>query len=310
MSSTPVISDISVLWISKAEYVPGMKIIPHTHDYFHFSLTTHGSRLLKDGTVIRGAVMSCAAPDQLHAGVQYLDNNLTYNVMFTVRDKDLYKAIETFPFHKLIVTQEEIARLESIFTQISTLRPDPAFVNAAISYYIRLLLAENAALTSELDSVDLAARCKKYIQEHYMEPFKLEDLAEYVGKNPSYTSAVFSSTCGITIIEYLNTVRIKKACNMIAYSDTPLSEIEQACGFNNRRNFCRVFREYVGTTPSRYRSSPAKKDLRADVSPDTLIASKYESGDSYTYIVNAQKEIVWDNAYDYMMQQPGASEDF
>lgn len=141
-----------------------------------------------------------------------------------------------------------------------------------------------------------------------MEQVRLEDIAESIGKNPSYTSSLFSNTCGVTLIEYLNSVRVKKACSLIAYTETPMEDIEKSCGFNNHRNFCRVFKAYVGTLPRRYRTSHMKRLLYpGDLTDEALGNFKFEPGDTFTYIVNAQKEITWDNAYDFLQQYPGAS---
>lgn len=308
MSDSSVQSDINVLWMSRTRLIDGMSIVPHTHDFFHFSYSIRGTSHHVDGRVCSVPVMSCSAPGELHAGGSYSDDFASYNLMFTIRDKDLSRTVETFPFQRIREPERYAPVLDSLFEQVRRLHPSPAFINAAVSYFLRLVLLENKDLVLEDGNLGLAERCKKYIEEHYMEQVRLEDIAGSIGKNPSYTSSLFSSTCGITLIEYLNSVRVKKACSLIAYTETPLEDIEKSCGFNNHRNFCRVFKDYVGTLPRRYRTSHMKRLLSAgELSDEDLSSFKFGRDDTFTYIVNAQKEITWDNAYDFLQQYPGAS---
>ena len=53
--------------------------------------------------------------------------------------------------------------------------------------------------------------------------------------------------------DYLNSVRIAKAREMLDNTGMSVNEICQATGFNSVQNFIRVFKKYVGMTPGQYR---------------------------------------------------------
>jgi AraC-like DNA-binding protein len=53
--------------------------------------------------------------------------------------------------------------------------------------------------------------------------------------------------------EYVNEVRIGRACRMLSEDAGNITDIALDCGYRNLANFNRRFREVVGTTPSAYR---------------------------------------------------------
>ncbi len=295
-------SDVQVLWVSKVELMPGIRLTLHSHDYFHFACTLKGNAVAKDNTILTPGTITCAAPGRVHGGSGYPEGNQNINFMFLVPDKALYKAVEQFPFRKVPPERAHIPLLCDIVAQVEALHPDPDFVNSAFGYYLRLLFHDNRDLMEKTPNLELAERCMAYIEEHYAEPILLEDIARAIGKSRNYTSALFSEAYGITLVDYINKVRIQHACQLIAYTDAPLEEVLIQCGFRNARSFHRVFKQYIGTTPARYRIS-SKNYLLYDGNPKDLKA--YTPKESFfTYAVNAQRKVDWHNEYDYMKQFP------
>ena len=54
--------------------------------------------------------------------------------------------------------------------------------------------------------------------------------------------------------EYVNEVRIGRACRMLAEDAANITDIAMDCGYRNLANFNRRFRQVTGMTPSHYRS--------------------------------------------------------
>ena len=63
----------------------------------------------------------------------------------------------------------------------------------------------------------------------------------------------FGAATDATISEYANFLRIRKAYDLIRYTDQKLSEIAASCAFSSIHYFSRVFRRYVGMSPSQVR---------------------------------------------------------
>lgn len=294
---------LRVLWIARSILVPQMFNIVHTHDYFHFNFLLSGQLPLTSGTPSYQAPITCFAPGVPHSGFHVEEPVDSINVMFHVPDKELYTAIASFPFHLLKPENAYIPLLMSIVEQAHSLSPDESILNAGFSYYLHLVMLANQSLRLPAPSHSIINRCMSYIDQHFSEHITLDNIAAHVGRNRSYVSTLFSNNLGFTLVEYLNRVRIKHACNLISYTDTPLPMISEACGFTNQRNFGRVFKSLVGTTPHKYRTSHSKSDLRFDGDINDLKRYVAETP-FFTYVAFAQKRIDWKTAYDFIMQSP------
>jgi len=292
--------DISVLYLSKVTWMPGMRNVRHTHDYWHFSMGVTGENINADGTLCKHGC-TCCAPGVPHAGTWGRTECDSFNIMFFVHDKKLYKQLEAFPFEQLRLENLFVPVLENILEQCRTLTPTQEFVNSAFSYYLHLVMESNQMNGRvEPQPETLTDRCLAYIEANYMKQLKLEDVADHIGRTKSYTSYLVSTNTGSTVVEHLNEVRIKNACTMLAYSDASVETVAEECGFTNVKNFCRVFKNIVGTTPNRYRTSHAVDDM--DYMGELKELDIPYQRPVYTYIPSARKCVNWRTPLEYISQ--------
>jgi AraC family transcriptional regulator len=87
------------------------------------------------------------------------------------------------------------------------------------------------------------------------ERIRLSDLAAEVGVHPAHLARVFRAHHGVSVGEYGRRVRLTRAAEEIAAGDAPLAAIAARAGFADQSHFTRLFREYVGMTPARYRDA-------------------------------------------------------
>nr|WP_281378784.1 helix-turn-helix domain-containing protein [Paenibacillus phyllosphaerae] len=92
-----------------------------------------------------------------------------------------------------------------------------------------------------------------YIQEHYAEPLNLTEVAHHFHFNPSYLSNYFATHNKEGFSEYLNRVRIDKACELLKNSDMSISEVSGQVGYSDPSYFTKVFRKLKNISPSQYR---------------------------------------------------------
>lgn len=98
-----------------------------------------------------------------------------------------------------------------------------------------------------------------FIDEHFDEPITIEEVAKYALLSQSYFSYLFKTLTDKTFVEYLHTLRIKKAMEMLTKTDQRVVDICFNSGFNNVNHFNRTFKNIVGVSPTQYRSSNQKK---------------------------------------------------
>lgn len=93
----------------------------------------------------------------------------------------------------------------------------------------------------------------KYIEEHYQETIKMEDIASLIGLNPSYFSNVFKKTTRSNFTDYLINFRMEKAKELLRISSLSIQEIAQETGYTDTRYFSKLFKKAVGIKPTEYR---------------------------------------------------------
>ncbi len=91
-----------------------------------------------------------------------------------------------------------------------------------------------------------------YIQNHYHEVIRLEDIASQCYLTEAHFCRLFKQLTGETPIYYINKFRINKAVSYLAESQYTIKEIAEKVGFVDEAYFCRCFRKYKGVPPSRY----------------------------------------------------------
>jgi len=107
---------------------------------------------------------------------------------------------------------------------------------------------ENKTNTNELQPA------LEYIANNYMHPISLDTLANISAMSKYYFIRLFSKTFGMTPIEYINKVRMDRACDLLASEeDMRILEIALAVGFNDLSYFNRLFKRIVGIPPAKYR---------------------------------------------------------
>jgi AraC family transcriptional regulator len=83
----------------------------------------------------------------------------------------------------------------------------------------------------------------------------LGELAEVIGVHPTHLARVFRARYGVSVGEYGRRLRLAWAANEIARSESSLAEIAKQAGFADQSHFTRVFKNFIGTTPARYREA-------------------------------------------------------
>lgn len=93
-----------------------------------------------------------------------------------------------------------------------------------------------------------------YIDEHYSRQLTLTEVAREFHFNPSYLSNYFTLHNKEGFNEYLNRVRIGKACLLLKENPgLSIAEISSLVGYSDHSYFTRVFRKLMGISPSQYR---------------------------------------------------------
>ncbi len=92
------------------------------------------------------------------------------------------------------------------------------------------------------------------INQNYAKNINLSDLAEKYKLSYSYLSLLFKKETNLNIIDYLNSVRIERAKELMQDPTMRVSEISDMVGIADSHYFARLFKKYTGKSPTEYRA--------------------------------------------------------
>lgn len=109
--------------------------------------------------------------------------------------------------------------------------------------------------TETAKSAETFLMIKKYIDEHFSDStLSLEQIAAKFCYHKKYLSTAFKQHFKIGVAEYLNTVRINYACELMRQGYTSVTDIASLCGYRDALYFSKVFKRITGDSPKKYMS--------------------------------------------------------
>lgn len=99
----------------------------------------------------------------------------------------------------------------------------------------------------------LVIMTKRYIRGHLNEGLSLMEIADHFHFSPEYLLRVFKKEEGVTILQYINDLKLKRAKELLRNPDLQVKDIAQALGFGSSTYFIRFFKSKTGTSPQAYR---------------------------------------------------------
>ncbi len=139
--------------------------------------------------------------------------------------------------------------------------------NKVSLYELRQLVTEFCILCSNFaksrtkkENMDIVDQVVKYVNENYMKPLKIIDIAEIFYVNPAYLGQQFIKKRNNSMNHFINSVRIEKSKELLLHTNLKIYEIAVKVGFEDPNYFSAKFFEYTKKTPSDFRkkSDPEK----------------------------------------------------
>ena len=94
-----------------------------------------------------------------------------------------------------------------------------------------------------------------YVNENYKYDIKIADIAKACYISETHLRRLFNTHMRIGILEYINLVRINKACELMRQSNDSIASIAYSCGFSSLTTFNRNFNKYFKESANNWRKS-------------------------------------------------------
>ena len=265
----------SMLIVSKrtaTEKNPGCLI--HLHEYVEFYYVLSGGvKVFCDGASdwVRAKELAFINWCQPHRSLEFANDTVYYIVQFnlnalTYANDDVFQKkfipklindVQTFkPFIKndktltdyfdLLLNEYEGQRYACELT-----------VRAAVYNILAHILRSAQSNKTNSDnngvfssSADYSKKIIQYLYINYQKDICLDDMSKMLGISVSYMCRMFKQYTGMTIIDFLNRLRCKKAMSLIR-DGMSILQASELSGFNDYTYFSRVFKKLHGSSPTK-----------------------------------------------------------
>lgn len=142
---------------------------------------------------------------------------------------------------------------------------EPGYVQAIEGLVVKLLLDTARAVVdmpAASEVVDAPAKSPEeavvqtivhYLRDNYSSPLCIRDVAAQVHLSERHTSRLFRNIMGTSIMDYLTTLRLETAEQLLLDQQVAIKEVALATGYPDVRYFTTLFRQHTGLTPASFR---------------------------------------------------------
>lgn len=121
----------------------------------------------------------------------------------------------------------------------------------------RVQVSKGSATPHEIPSArrsskDRLAPAVNYVQKHFNQKIMSDTMAQLCGLSPTHFSRVFKEAFDLTFQEFLLRYRVRRACKLLHTKSPNISDISISVGFSDPSYFTRVFKRYLGVSPTEY----------------------------------------------------------
>lgn len=250
----------------------------HTHHKYEIYYEIEGTRryFIEDTAyVVNAGSVVLIGQNQIHK-TGTIGDGPSSRIAIIFRPEYLQEIRESFPdvdffeflgdegnrlLNSISVRQQNriFAMLQQMMSLQKSEDPDTQAANkmmlATLLLYLKHLCMAQRARGGESGRVSnrIIDQIQSYIVLHYAEKLTLTGIAEKFYISPYYLSRLFKKTINLSLVEYINGIRIKAAQSLIEKTDDSIAAVAGKTGFMTTAHFRRVFKDATGLSPQQYR---------------------------------------------------------
>lgn len=239
-------AEISVILEGQADYVIGDT---------SFTAQAGTVMLFNPGTLHQDSQVPHTASHQLHIGIK--------NISLEGYKRDY------FPFASSVIHlgdrhHEFLNRCWRLVEEKSHRKIGyDLMIKTLVMEIIVMLLRSESTLPLEVSARSLKESDKEkqaiinniiyYLETHHTEDISLETLSEAMYISATYLSKVFKEETGNSPINYLITIRLNRAKQLLENQDMTVKEVAETVGYQDAYHFSKLFKKRYGKSPSELR---------------------------------------------------------
>lgn len=239
----------------------------HTHDEYTISIITRGAETFEIGGLVQqvgvgGVIM--LNPGQPHSNYSSAPGGYAFRTFYVPRELMPVASGSTIRRGETPLFRSAIYGRCRFFLPLlrlhKQLEREPSAIDQRVSLTVlfRQLLAAYGTDGETLPSLEHRAvrRAREYLDIHFMEPVRLEQLGQAVRLSPFHLLRTFSEQVGMSPAEYQTAVRLSHAKHLLRQG-CRIAEVAADVGFVDQSHLTRRFKNAMGVTPGQYLSARA-----------------------------------------------------
>ncbi len=151
------------------------------------------------------------------------------------------------------VTDEQLKNLEK-YNHILGYPDVEAYQNDLMDWIIALHEQINDTQDNNRNHQKMK-KAVEYVQENYNKDLNMAVVSNYISMNYSMFSFAFKQYTGSNFVNYLKDIRIREAKKLLTETDMRVIEISREVGYDNEKNFMKIFKSSCGVSPTEYRKN-------------------------------------------------------
>ena len=255
---------------------PSQMLDCHWHDEFEFLLMTSGCAVFRVGDlkydIAKGQALFIKS-GEIHSAysnkgswgfsaIVFSPSLLNSNPYDKIQNKYINEIIKKQSAYATLISgseQWEKKLLEHLKITIEIARKREYTYELLIKshlYAIFSLILSNIKINTDISLMYKSDRLKpaiQYIQSNYKQKIYIDELSKMVHMSEGHFCRYFKKIVMKTPIEYLNHIRIIKACELLKNSDRKVIDIAMDVGFSSFSYFINIFKRCMKLTPAKYR---------------------------------------------------------
>lgn len=113
--------------------------------------------------------------------------------------------------------------------------------------------SEGTSLDHKRVPSGIVERARRWLVQHLADPYDLPALARAAATSPRTLARHFAATHGMSPHQYLERLRVERACLLLQTTYIPVEEVGRSSGLTSPSTFRRVFLKHMGDLPAEYR---------------------------------------------------------
>jgi Response regulator containing CheY-like receiver domain and AraC-type DNA-binding domain len=192
------------------------------------------------------ATLSASKLIDMICGLYSGDHSRIFNLLKNTMHEICEETIQVYPWIDMFLDIDELKSTDyTSFDDLDGIKESEKNKLEELAWMIRKLTGSH--------NNEIVGQACEYVLTHVNEEISVKQLSEKLFINKSYLSEVFKQNYGMTVLHYINMVKMERAKKLLQEGSLKNYQVADILGFKDYEYFGQLFRKHNGVLPSNYK---------------------------------------------------------